>query len=291
MIKRTRFSKYVILVLVLIGGSSQILAYDTCKTTGGQDIKWNNPAATYFINTAGGPSGTRGAVEAGMQIWSDVASSNFNFNPGGTTSSAAHGINDGTNIVTFGALAAGTVAENRFWYNTQTGRLADSDIRFNTYYSWSTNASSGTFDLQNVGTHEHGHSLCLVDLYTSADSQKTMYGYVSPAETKKQTLEQDDIDGISYLYACPNPAALILGKPFAYSLFQNAYDSAAITDTVLSHASVFNEDIFIDMSKTVILEAGYNCDYSLIVSATTINGTITITDGTLIISDGEFVVQ
>jgi hypothetical protein len=290
--KRTRFLCSLILLPVLIGGASQTFAYDTCKTAGGNDIKWNNPGATYYVNDAGGPSGTLAAVGAGMQTWSDVASSNFVFTLGGTTSSTAHSANDGMNIVTFGPLAAGTVAENAYWFNTITGRMIDSDIRFNTYYSWSTNASSGTMDVQNVGTHEEGHTLCLADLYSGADSQKTMYGYVSYAETKKQTLEQDDIDGVNYLYACPDLAAFIWGTPFEYSLFQDAYDNASNNDTVLSHASVFNENIFIDdVNKTVYLEGGYDCLYSFIVGATTINGAITISDGTLIISDGEFVVQ
>lgn len=280
----------IILIIILILWFSQALAYETCKTSGGIDIKWNNPEATYFINETGGPAGNRSAVDAGMQAWSDAASSDFTFISGGTTASTAHGINDGANIVTFGSLSAGTVAENRFWYKTgppsQEGRLLDSDIQFNTYYSWSTNGSSGTFDVQNVGTHEHGHSLCLVDLYSGADSEKTMYGKVSAAELKKQTLDQDDIEGITYLYPCPNSPAFISGKPFEYSSFQIVYDDAADNDIILSHASVFNEDVVIDMDKYVLVEAGYDCNYSAFVGATVINGNMTITQGTLIVSDG-----
>ena len=59
-----------------------------------------------------------------------------------------------------------------------------------------------------MGTHELGHSLSLGDLYNSADADKTMYGYASSGETKKRTLHQDDIDGITYLY--PDTAAYSL---------------------------------------------------------------------------------
>lgn len=292
--KPERYLQYLILILILIGGSSQTNAFDTCKTEGGKDIKWYSQEATYYINDSGGPSETQAAVETGMQTWTNVVSSDFVFFYGGTTSSTSHGTNDGMNIVTFGSLDSGTVAENRYWYSTsppfQEGRLQDSDIRFNTYYSWSTDASPGTMDVQNVGTHEHGHSLCLLDLYGGANAQKTMYGIVAFGETKKQTLEQDDIDGITYLYPCQYLPVSIEGIYFYYTL-QDAYDNAFSNDIILSHASVFNEGIIINANKTIYLEAGYNCDYLTFAGVTTVTGTITITDGTLIISDGTLVLQ
>jgi hypothetical protein len=105
------------------------------------------------------------------------------------------------NIVCYGSMGlTGTLAQNTFWYSTSTGHITDSDIEFNTDYTWATDGSPGAFDVQDVGTHELGHSLSLADLYNAADSEKTMYGYSSAGETKKRTLEQDDIDGISYLY-------------------------------------------------------------------------------------------
>jgi hypothetical protein len=55
-------------------------------------------------------------------------------------------------------------------------------------------------DVQNVATHESGHSLSLFDLYGGADTDKTMYGIIANGETKKRTLEQDDRDGVAYLY-------------------------------------------------------------------------------------------
>jgi len=47
--------------------------------------------------------------------------------------------------------------------------------------------------------------LSLGDLYGSGDTEKTMYGYSSPGETKKRTLHQDDIDGICYIYPESEP--------------------------------------------------------------------------------------
>jgi protocatechuate 3,4-dioxygenase beta subunit len=78
--------------------------------------------------------------------------------------------------------------------------MIDSDIRFNTKNSWSTDGSFDKFDVQNVCTHELGHSLSLADLYRDSDSEKTMYGYSFEGDISQRTLHQDDMDGITYLY-------------------------------------------------------------------------------------------
>ena len=199
--------RYIILIILTLWYSYGY-AYQACQTSGGTDIKWNTSYATYYINTSGGPSGCLSAIQGGMNTWTNVSTSSFTFYYGGTTTSTAHGTNDGTNIVTFGGLGSGILAENSYWYYTSTGYLVDSDIKFNTNYPWGTTGSASVYDIQNIGTHEHGHSLCLKDLYSSADSEKTMYGHCSAGETKKRTLDNDDIAGIAYLYpaipSCPD---------------------------------------------------------------------------------------
>jgi alpha-tubulin suppressor-like RCC1 family protein len=195
--------KFSIVVAMLILLYSHASAYETCKTSGGADIKWSTSGATYYINTYGGPSEGLSAIIEGMRTWTDVSTSIFTFVYGGTTSSTAYGVLDRTNIVTFGLLESGILAQNSYWYYPSSGEIVDSDIQFNTAYTWDTSESLGSYDVQNIGTHEFGHSLCLSDLYNSSDSEKTMYGYASPEETKKRNLDQDDIDGITYLYPCP----------------------------------------------------------------------------------------
>lgn len=285
--KQEHLLKYIAPIFVIILFSSNTYAFETCKTAGGKDIKWKTPNATYFINTSGGPSGSLSAIEAGMQTWTDVPPSSFTFVYGGTTTSTGYGINDGTNIVTFGPLGAGIVAENSYWYNTVSGKLIDSDIQFNTNYPWSSTAAPDAFDVQNVGTHEHGHSLCLVDLYSAIDSEKTMYGYVSYGETKKRTLHKDDIDGITFLYpASCSPSVRIAGAtPVYYSTLQSAYDAAVNGDTIQSQAVAFSEDLFIDLNKSVTLKGGYDCDYIFNTGKTTLNGNMTISNGMVTIEN------
>jgi hypothetical protein len=290
-----KFIRYAIFILITLVWTAKIFGYEVCTTNSGKYIKWLYPNATYLINDSDGPSGSITAILEGMQTWTDIATSEFIFYYGGTTTSTAHGINDGNNIVTFGLLGVGTAAENRSWYKTlppsREGELLDSDVRFNTYYTWSTTGSPGTYDIQNVGTHEHGHSLCLVDLYSGIDSEKTMYGNVSSGETKKRTLEQDDIDGITHIYTCPNLPSRIEGTPYEYEFFQDAYDNTSSIDTLQSQATAFFENLFIDINKVVYMKAGYDCGYSDNILKSTISGNMTITDGTLIIESGTLEVR
>ena len=195
------FKCIAIIIVINLWVCSDLCAFETCQTSEGIDIKWDTFNAIYYVNTQGGPAGSLSAIKSAMQTWTDVDISSFAFIYGGSTSSTAYGINDGINIVTFGSMGAnGTLAVNACWYSVSSGYILDSDIKFNTSYTWAVNGSVNAYDVQNVGTHEHGHSLCLDDLYDTADSEKTMYGYVSRGEISKRTLDPDDIEGISYLY-------------------------------------------------------------------------------------------
>mgnify|MGYP005841618523 CR=1 FL=1 len=176
-------------------------AFEVNKTFSGKEIKWFNLNVPYYINAAGGPYGSSTAIKASMQTWTDVSASELIFSFAGTTSSTDWGENDGKNIVCFGTIEDSEVlAQNILWYYTSTGQMLDSDIKFNSTFSWGTDGSSNNYDIQNVGTHEYGHSVGLADLYAAVDSEKTMYGYSAKGETKKRTLDQDDINGIIYLY-------------------------------------------------------------------------------------------
>jgi hypothetical protein len=201
----TGILKYITLIFIFSLWLSNVFAYQVNKTSVGADIKWVTSDVLYYINPSGGPSGNLSAIQASMQTWTDVGTSSFTFLYGGTTTNTAFGTDDGANIVCFGSMGYGILAENRLWFYTNSGQIIDSDIKFNTNYTWATNGSSGAYDVQNVGTHELGHSLSLADLYNAADSEKTMYGYASAGETKKRTLHQDDIDGITYLYPDTTP--------------------------------------------------------------------------------------
>ena len=55
-------------------------------------------------------------------------------------------------------------------------------------------------DLQNIVTHEIGHSAGMGDLYDGKCNTQTMYGYSTEGETSKRDLDVGDIKGIKTLY-------------------------------------------------------------------------------------------
>jgi len=234
--KRTKilFNKYVVLIFIFSLWYTNIFAYQVSKTAGGADIKWFIPDVVYYINPSGGPTNNLSAIRASMQIWTDVASSDFTFIYGGTTTSASAGTNDGVNIVCFGPMGlTGTLAQNSFWYYPSSGHIIDSDIQFNTSYIWRIDGSPGVYDVQNIGTHEFGHSLSLADLYNAVDSEKTMYGYGSAGETKRRSLHQDDIDGITYLYPDTTPpvGTITINSGDIYTKYTSVTLTLSCTDT------------------------------------------------------------
>ena len=113
---------------------------------------------------------------------------------------------DGKNVVSWGTLSQGVLAVCYTWYYSYSGAIVEFGIVFNTLYSWGIDpdGEGGTtinaYDIQNIGTHEAGHTLCLGDLYSSAARELTMYGYGARGETKKRSLGYGDIHGVRYIY-------------------------------------------------------------------------------------------
>lgn len=162
-------------------------------------IKWpgSYPVVSYKINeNYAGTTGEKDALVAAMNAWNG-AGANFLLNYGGT-SSVTTSSQDGENSITFGSTG-GSLATNYYWYYTSSSTIIESDIVFNSDgFTFSTDGSAGTYDIQTVVTHEYGHTLNLRDLY-GTDSDKMMYGFVSIA-TLKRSLSASDISGIQYIY-------------------------------------------------------------------------------------------
>jgi len=123
---------------------------------------------------------------------------------------------DGHNTMTFddpnGELGGGALAACMPYYNTaqtmQTNgvtfyRMTDADIVFNNNVNFGTNAEAGAggcfnlFDIEGVATHEQGH---LVGLDHSPVFDATMYYAIGPCDATKITLEESDINGVTFIY-------------------------------------------------------------------------------------------
>ncbi len=82
-----------------------------------------------------------------------------------------------------------------------TRKIVEFDILFDTDFTWGNATIDPTvMDLQNIATHELGHGLGLGDLYDTAASKETMYGYSWNGDIEKRDLYIGDIAGIRELY-------------------------------------------------------------------------------------------
>lgn len=176
---------------------------------------WRLPAGTwsYYVNSANAPSlngASFGAIaDASFAEWSsktEVRNAITAFQNAGTTETSRYAL-DGKNILTWGKAPSNALAVTYIWYNRKTKVAVETDTIMNKSFLWSwTSYSSGicgvsgTYDAQNILTHELGHWVGLDDHYTANYANNTMYGYGAKGEIKKDTLTQGDIAGVAKIY-------------------------------------------------------------------------------------------
>lgn len=98
-------------------------------------------------------------------------------------------------------VIAVTIAWGYFSGPPSFREILEFDVLFDTDFTWGDAiVDPVVMDLQNIATHEIGHGVGLGDLYQSDCSEVTMYGYSNYGETKKRTLESQDIKGLQELY-------------------------------------------------------------------------------------------
>jgi len=115
---------------------------------------------------------------------------------------------DGMNTVSFGKypkenVIAVTAVWGYFSGPPRTREIVEWDMLFNESSSWQwgdATINPGLMDLQNIATHELGHSAGMGDLYESSCMEETMYGYSNTNDIIKRDLNNGDIFGIQKLY-------------------------------------------------------------------------------------------
>lgn len=171
--------------------------------------KWKT-TENYLVNPSDsglGEAFVDQTVASGVAEWEEYGGSSI-FGTGTRDLTALYDdtLTDGKNVVAFGAnLDSSVIAVTNVWgyfYGPpKTRELLEWDMLLNTHFVWGDAAADPSLmDLQNIVTHELGHSAGMADLYTGACSLETMYGYSLEGETIKRDLNTGDIRGIQTLY-------------------------------------------------------------------------------------------
>jgi hypothetical protein len=185
---------------VALASSSSAYVFE--EDGNGHPLYWqpDDVPVAYELESGNVPAGTAGeaAVHRAFETWSNL-SSNLEYTFGGYVSQGAHAY-DGRNLVYWVNAGwpydANVAALTLHYYDTRDGHLLDADILFNGEdFTWGVGGDD--YDIENTATHEVGH---FSGLGHSADPEATMYAKSSVGQTKKRTLESDDIAGLEALY-------------------------------------------------------------------------------------------
>ena len=183
-------------------------------------------------------------VIAALNTWSSVDCTDFRFTYGGPTTRAASGTAaDGYNVVSWRNLDDGPIRPPGLtwaWYYYPNYDIFEADVALNSSYDWSIAEvpPPGLIDVQNVATHELGHALGLKDTYDPLYCESTMYGLATWAETKKRTLEPDDIEGLQAVYPAP-----CQGEPTPPPPSVSPTDCWATPGVWLKFTTVFSDEL------------------------------------------------
>lgn len=155
------------------------------------------------VYTSGAPSGAFAAITPAFAEWESWTSTNIY----GSISENDQDPPpmDGSNTVFWGPIdgPGGAIAVTQFMFWVNTKELIKFDIILDSEEPWSTDGTAGTFDVQNVATHEIGHTLVLDDLRSPRDGALTMHAYTWPGDVTKRDLGLGDILGIQAIYGAP----------------------------------------------------------------------------------------
>lgn len=166
--------------------------------------RWLVPYAAHVdpTNPSGLPAeGVLAAFQAALDAWDAATGAEIAAFATQGGSGARAGMLDGVHQSGWKPLSSGTIAVTTTWFAPTGVRPAlESDAAYNADYAWRLDGSAGGYDLQHIATHELGHTFGLADLYASADSCLTMYGYGSTGQTHARTLGDGDVAGLRALY-------------------------------------------------------------------------------------------
>jgi len=210
------------LLIVLISSDPAFGYLKFGVTVGGRQItlKWAQTPVRYAVTAVTVPGVTatdfQSAVQRAFDSWQSVPTSGISYQFAGVTS-AVPGRDDGVSTLGFANRPEldRVLASTSFVVDAATGALVESDIFFNSAFSWSVapNGEANRFDLESIALHEIGHlsglghsALGETELRDGGGrrvlaAEAVMFPIAFTAGSiAARTLKADDIAGVSDLY-------------------------------------------------------------------------------------------
>jgi Matrixin len=168
---------------------------------------------TLHINNGTVPSGLGSpafdsALSNAARTWNSVAgipgTADLDIATDGTETSPAQ---DGTSTIGFATIVPRTVLAATWTWVDANNRVIEADLFYNTTQPWAffpqcPSTTTGNFDVQEIGTHELGHTVGLSH-YSDSAAMATMYPSAPPDELRKRTLTIGDAQAFVASYNGP----------------------------------------------------------------------------------------
>jgi hypothetical protein len=207
------------LAMTAVVPAGAYLKLGTLVGTRTESLKWQQFPVRYFVNSTGTtgvtPQQFQAAVDRAFTTWHNVPTVSISAQFVGFVQAPPF-VEDGANVLGFlnRPDQDRTLAATTFTVDETNGRLLESDIFFNTAFSWSTAEAGGTdrFDVESIALHEIGHFFGLshsalgeTELISGGRrviaAESVMFPIAfSRGNIADRTLKADDIAGISDLY-------------------------------------------------------------------------------------------
>jgi hypothetical protein len=217
-----RWQRLVSIVILIVLAAVPLGAYLKLGSRVGSrtvTLRWRDFPIRYFVTDRGVDAVSaqqfQTAISRAFGTWSGVETASLSSQFGGFTQSPPGGDDD---LSVLGFLDRAdqnrTLAATSFFIDTTDGRILESDIFFNSTFSWSVSdaGAAGRFDLESIAVHEIGHLLGLshsalgeTELISGGRrviaAETVMFPIAfSSGNTSDRELKPDDIAGITDIY-------------------------------------------------------------------------------------------